>query len=216
MRGDCLRLRRASNRLISPVALMAKVSAGHFQEAGTQLGAARWTMRSGLIWARHPWSETMSLRSASQSSILSRMGRIFSIRLRQRTIPKTSTPGCRARMYSARWLPAKPGIPVIRTLIRPPLSLFVVAVVGIVERLEFGAAVLDFAPPGLVIAIPEDGRSEGLVELCPGLPAEAADLGAVEGIAAVVAEAVGHKLDQASGFVQQVADPLSDVDVADL
>src|SRR5436190_15407585 len=41
---------------------------------------------------------------------------MFSIRLRQRRVPKTSTCGCSASRYSARWDPAKPVMPVIRAL----------------------------------------------------------------------------------------------------
>src|SRR5215831_15309938 len=45
----------------------------------------------------------------------SRNGSMCSILLRHRTDPNTSAP--RSRAYSARWLPTKPVIPVIRTRI---------------------------------------------------------------------------------------------------
>src|SRR5438445_5047330 len=46
----------------------------------------------------------------------------FSIRERHRYVPNTATSGCSARMYSARWLPANPVIPVMRTRIPANIS----------------------------------------------------------------------------------------------
>src|SRR5437868_2021429 len=49
----------------------------------------------------------------------------FSIRDRHRYVPKTATSGWLARMYSARWLPAKPVMPVMSTRIGDPLAITV-------------------------------------------------------------------------------------------
>src|SRR5437870_4480780 len=57
----------------------------------------------------------------SRTPLAMRVSR-FSIRERHRYVPKTATPGCSERMYSARWLPANPVIPVMRTRIARQIS----------------------------------------------------------------------------------------------
>src|SRR5205085_7092407 len=98
--------------------LVVIVSAGPVHEAGTKLWAARWKMASGRTSSSRRRTPAWSRRSVSTSRTWSATASMFSRGLRHRMVPTTST-SPRSRQYSARWLPAIPVIPVIRTRMPP-------------------------------------------------------------------------------------------------
>ena len=75
----------------------------------------------------------------------------------------------------------------------------------------------DRLPPGLVVEIPLDGFLNAVGESGLRQPAQLiVDLGGVDGVAHVVALAVGHKGDQRLGLSQRVADELYDIEILHL
>ena len=83
---------------------------------------------------------------------------------------------------------------------------------GLVAGLGSG---LDGLPPGAVLGVPGDGLIEPLGEVrVPGLPAQlAAELAAVDGVAAVVAGAVAHPVEVVGVLAHGNEDGAQDVDV---
>ena len=79
-------------------------------------------------------------------------------------------------------------------------------------------SLLGRAPPGLVGHVPVDGLLEPLGEVgVPGPPAElAAELGRVDGVAAVVAGAVGHPVEVVGIPAHRLEDHAEDADVVPL
>jgi hypothetical protein len=68
-------------------------SVGAVHEVGTKLCAARWKIRSGFTPSTTSRTDEASRRSHSTIRTLSRKCSTFSVRLRHRWIPVTSTPG---------------------------------------------------------------------------------------------------------------------------
>src|ERR1043165_637436 len=82
-----------------------------------------------------------------------------------------------------------------------PLPVSILLLVILPKR-----SVLDRPPPRLVLAIPRDRAAECLAEVSVALEAEALELGRVERVAAVVALAVGHALDQRLRLAEELED----------
>lgn len=75
----------------------------------------------------------------------------------------------------------------------------------------------DMLPPVLVLEIPFDRLLDAVLELRLRLPAEfRVDLRRVDGVAAIVALAVGDVLDEVFGLAELLEDGLDDVDVGAL
>src|SRR5262245_36555529 len=112
--------RTASSRLVVPITLVCRVSAGARKLAETYDWAARWKIQSGRTVSSTRTSECRSRSSASWSCIRPSRPRTWSSGLRQRTSPCTSTPYWERSAKSARWLPTMPVMPVIRMRMIPP------------------------------------------------------------------------------------------------
>ena len=90
----------------------------------------------------------------------------------------------------------------------PAVHIFIVVLIVTID---------DMPPPALVFKIPLDGLLDAVLELRLRLPAELrVDLRRVDGVAAVVALAVGDVLDEVFGLAELLEDGLDDVDVGAL
>src|SRR5688572_25316231 len=89
-----------------------------------------------------------------------------------------------------------------------------VTVLPLVPRAELAG--LQRAPPRFVLAIPADGRVQCRREAMRRRPAQAADLGAIDRVAAIVPGTVGHALDQRLGLAGQSQDLAREHDVLHL
>src|SRR5213075_1260153 len=78
------------------------------------------------------------------------------------------------------------------------------AVLLLHPRLEVGAALLDRAPPRLVLDVPAHRALQRRVEIGVALEADVRELVGVERVAAVVALTVGDRLDERLSFVQEL------------
>jgi len=81
---------------------------------------------------------------------------------------------------------------------------------------ELLSAVLDLLPPPPVVVVPADGLPQTQLEVHRRMPSQRVHLGAVEGVAAVVARAVGHPADGILVETQLVQDDAGDLEVRTL
>src|SRR5439155_20744493 len=199
------RRRTTSSRCRRPCRLVRSVPAGSDHESWGEDWAARWTTASAVTSPRAASTEDATSRSASSACTPGRTGGLPGL-----IRPTISTSGRSACRNSTRCGPTKPLTPVMTTRI---LSALVVAAVVLAEG---GAVLLQGTPPGLVRAVPLDGRPQTLLEGHPRRPAQGPQPRAVEAVAAVVAGAVRHPAEGRLRLAEQAQDAPRQIDVGHL
>src|SRR5262245_51481080 len=89
------------------------------------------------------------------------------------------------------------------------LPLFVLS---LVVRLERGIALLDWAPPPFVLLVPLHCLDEACLVRHLRCPSDSTEFGRIEAVAAIVARAIGHRLDQRLRFAERIENPVRDID----